>query len=144
MLNKFRNNDKGFTLVELMMVIVILGVLAGVAIPMVGRLRKDALLAKYESYASTIGSTLIALDMTGDFDWPGEAIVPEGGWKEWLGEYVNIQDDNVDVKVLETLPDTTENGDTIVITLPDDNQFKVAVYLDGKPTTVTKTFTLNK
>ncbi|MGI6544122.1 MAG: type IV pilin protein [Limnochordia bacterium] len=25
MLNKFRNNDKGFTLVELMMVIVILG-----------------------------------------------------------------------------------------------------------------------
>lgn len=62
MLKWLRNDEKGFTLVELMMVIVILGVLAGVAVPMVGNMRKNAVAAKLGSYADSIG-TAVVMDM---------------------------------------------------------------------------------
>jgi prepilin-type N-terminal cleavage/methylation domain-containing protein len=97
MLNKFRNNDKGFTLVELMMVIVILGVLAGVAVPMVGNMRKNALRAKLGSYADSLGTAILMESMANP-----EFELDTADWESLIsiqGDNVIIAYDKVKVKV---------------------------------------------
>lgn len=53
-LSKAVNSDKGFTLIELIMVIVILGVLGGVAIGKFGDLKERAKQAKVDSMAEAL------------------------------------------------------------------------------------------
>jgi len=61
-----RKNDRGFTLVELMMVIVILGILAGVAIPLIGNMRDRAWAAKLAATADAIGTAVIYYNLDND------------------------------------------------------------------------------
>ena len=58
MLQKLRGNSKGFTLIELMIVIAIIGILAAIAIPNFIAYRNKAYCSRAESDANNIAATI--------------------------------------------------------------------------------------
>ena len=58
MLQKLRNNSKGFTLIELMIVIAIIGILAAIAIPNFIAYRNKAFCSAAESDANNIAAAI--------------------------------------------------------------------------------------
>jgi len=58
MLQKLRNNSKGFTLIELMIVIAIIGILAAIAIPNFIAYRNKAYCSRAESDANSLTAAI--------------------------------------------------------------------------------------
>jgi general secretion pathway protein G len=54
-----RNNKHGFTMIELVFVIVVLGILASIAIPKLAVTRNDAVLAKGKTDVATIRAAIV-------------------------------------------------------------------------------------
>lgn len=92
-----RNKNKGFTLIELVVVITILGLLAGIALPKFASLQADARLAKMsaamgsvKSAAAMAHATLLTRGYDANFTGtPSPAIVIEGTTVVYVNGYPN-------------------------------------------------------
>jgi prepilin-type N-terminal cleavage/methylation domain-containing protein len=78
-LRKMLTNQKGFTLIELMVVIAIIGVLAAIAIPKMSSATDSAKIAKIQADLRTLGGAISVYNaQTGDLVPSAQALVDNG------------------------------------------------------------------
>ncbi len=89
----FRHPTRGFTLIELLTVIAIIGVLAGILIPVIGRVRSSARQAQCLSNLrqSAMAITLFAQDNRDRF--PGFGLSPTSRWPHQVAPYLGTVPD---------------------------------------------------
>jgi len=118
MFSKFRNRQKGFTLIELMIVVVIIGILAALAIP---RFMAATVKAK-ESEARTILKQVFTLERT---------------FRQEQGAYsANLNTIGFDVP--------TNSKYIYAIDAAAANTFTASATPDGTDADLTRTFTINE
>ena len=118
-------NKKGFTLVELIVVIAILGVLAAIAVPKVGEFRSNAAKSAHEANIRTLKSAanmylaekgVSGIDETNGLVWEGTDSGTEG-WESYLEDWPDV-------------PSGLKAGDAQGIT----DSYKVTIEDDGTVT----------
>lgn len=72
MLKRFMKNKKGFTLVELMVVVIILGILVAIAVPVYNNVTTDAQTSADQATARTILSAVTMASASNNTDDPSE------------------------------------------------------------------------
>lgn len=124
-----RRNDDGFTLVEMMAVLVIMGLLIGAAVVATGPIRYNALKTRVQGDLSTINQGL-ELYNSQIFNYPPEEIglpalveaPPIDGAERWAGPY------------LSKLSDDPWGRPYIYIFPGDENPYELLSYgRDGEP-----------
>lgn len=114
MFENLRKKKKGFTLIELIIVIAIIAILATIAIPKFGNIREDANKKVDEANAKTIANTAAVLYENGSF-----TNLPI---REELKSGTTLGDS------LQTIPETSAKG-SFYVTVSSDG--KVTVFSDA-------------
>lgn len=111
-INKNNKKRSGFTLIELLTVIAIIGILAGILIPTIGLVRKNAAKTKSASDLRQIATAYNAYALSGprartinvaNMGLWAETLSTEGGFNEGAGYFV---DSATDVVALASIPQT--------------------------------------
>lgn len=108
-LKKINKNNKGFTLVELVVVIAILGILAGIAVPKLGASRRRAAITAHNANVRTLMSA--ATMYIADYGVPSEGLTwteddeddeedadTNIGWGSYLQEWPEVPNGLSDVR----------------------------------------------
>ena len=93
--SKHLNNKKGFTLIELIVVIVILGILAAIVVPRIGRFRTRAANAAHNANVRTLwgaATTFLAEEgIDAGIDWDGGVGEDSNeSWKEYINSWPKV------------------------------------------------------
>ncbi|MFJ8255898.1 type II secretion system protein [Peribacillus asahii] len=137
-LQKLLKNQKGLTLVELLAVVVILGIIAAIAVPSIGKIidnsKKDAHIANAEQL---VGAARLAVAANDKGLWVGK----EDTTKKYDSSTNITMKELVDAGYLESLIEDPDSNAAYtaayVVYSESDNSY--SVYIDGSKRDVTKT-----
>ena len=127
-LKKIKRNNKGFTLVELVVVIAILGILAGIAVPKLGASRKNAAITAHNANVKTLMSAATMYiadtwDGKSEVEWTREG--EDKTWESYLQKWPEIP------KGLGDTEETETDGEKVTIEITD---YTVTISTSGEIT----------
>ena len=125
-LNRRKKGEKGFTLVELLVVVIIIGILAAVAVPIYLNQRKSAWRSSVESDVKNASLALETVSTENNGKIPGDVAGKYGEGKQKLGttdqDITVTKDNHIEIVV---------NGNTYTITGTNDNLDGESVVYDS-------------
>lgn len=120
---KLRKNNKGFTLVELIAVIAILGIIAAIAVPRFSASREKAAISAHNANVRTLmnAANLYFIENEQGANWPGE----NEDWNSYIQEWPNIP---------KGLSGTYLGEDGNTVQIDEETSYEVKIDEEGKIT----------